>query len=111
MSLAFLSGNALNAEQANAAHTHIGHVMDGWGDTPDGQGLLPAAIAEATIAAQHAAFAAKDPSNLDAMKLHAAHVLQSVDPEQISNGPGTVSYKHLTLPTTPYVNISVVAVS
>ena len=88
LSLAFLSGNTLNAEQANAAHTHIGHVMDGWGDTPDGQGLLPAAIAEATIAAQHAAFAAKDPSNLDAMKLHAAHVLHAVDPEQISNGPG-----------------------
>ena len=63
-------------------------MTDGWHDTPDGQGLLPAAIAEARIAAQHAALAAKDPANLDAMKLHSAHVLHAVDPEQIENGPG-----------------------
>ncbi len=83
-----LGGATAIAEQGNAAHAHIGHVMDGWNDTPDGQGLLPAAIAEARIAAQHASFAAKDPSNLDAMKLHAAHVLHAVDPEQIAGGPG-----------------------
>ena len=83
-----LGGATAIAEQGNAAHVHIGHVMDGWNDTPDGQGLLPAAIAEARIAAQHASFAAKDPSNLDAMKLHAAHVLHAVDPEQIAGGPG-----------------------
>jgi hypothetical protein len=62
--------------------------MDGWRDTPEGQGLLPAAIAEAKIAAQHASLAAKDPSNLDAMKRHSAHVLHAVDPEQIESGPG-----------------------
>ena len=72
----------------NAAHNHIGHVMDGWRDTPDSVGLLPAAIAEAEVAAQHASLAAKDPSNLDAMKRHTAHVLHAVDPEQIENGPG-----------------------
>ena len=82
-----LSGGLLLAQQ-NAAHTHIGHVMDGWRDTPEGQGLLPAAIAEAQIAAQHASLAAKDPSNLDAMKRHSAHVLHAVDPEQIESGPG-----------------------
>ena len=76
------------AEQGNAAHTHIGHVADGWRDTPDNQGLLPTAIAEAKIAAQHAALAAKDPSNLDAMKRHTGHVLNAVDPEAMANGPG-----------------------
>ena len=83
----FYGGVAI-AEQGNAAHTHIGHVADGWRDTPDNQGLLPTAIAEAKIAAQHAALAAKDPSNLDAMKRHTGHVLNAVDPEAMANGPG-----------------------
>ena len=82
-----LSGNNLVAQQ-NAAHNHIGHVMDGWRDTPEGQGFLPTAVAEARIAAQHASLAAKDPSNLDAIKRHSAHVLHAVDPEQIETGPG-----------------------
>ena len=76
------------AAAQNAAHNHIGHVMDKWNDTPDMAGLLPAAIAEARIAAAHAGFAARDLSDLDAMKLHAAHVLHAVDPSQIEGGPG-----------------------
>ena len=83
----FYGGVAI-AAQGNAAHTHIGHVADGWRDTPDNQGLLPTAIAEAKIAAQHAALAAKDPSNLDAMKRHTGHVVNAVDPEAMANGPG-----------------------
>ena len=85
--VAVFSGASLVAQQG-AGHNHIGHVLDGWSDTPGGEGFLPAAIAEARIAAQHASLAAKDPSNLDAMKRHAAHVLHAVDPEQIENGPG-----------------------
>ena len=77
-----------DAAAQNAAHNHIGHVMDKWNDTPEMAGLLPAAIAEARIAAQHAGLAAKDPSNLDSMKRHTAHVLHAVDPTQIENGPG-----------------------
>ena len=82
-----LTGSGTATAQ-NPAHNHIGHVMDGWRDTPDSVGLLPAAIAEARVAAQHAELAAKDTSNLDAMKRHTAHVLHAVDPEQIENGPG-----------------------
>jgi len=81
-------GNAAIAEQGTAGHNHIGHVMDKWNDTPDMVGLLPAAIAEARIAAQHASLAAKDPSDLAAMQRHTAHVLHAVDPTQIENGPG-----------------------
>lgn len=81
-------GGATTAAQGSAAHTHIGHVMDGFGDTPDGQGLLPTALAEAAIAAQHAALAAEDPNNLRAMKRHAEHVLNAVDPSEQDNGPG-----------------------
>ena len=85
--IALILGAHLGAEQG-AGHNHIGHVMDAWNDTPDGVGLLPAAVEEAGVAAQHASLAAKDPSNLDAMKRHAAHVLHAVDPSQIENGPG-----------------------
>ena len=75
-------------EAAAQAHNHIGHVADKWNDTPEMVGLLPAAIAEARVAAQHAGLAASDTSNLDSMKRHTAHVLHAVDPTQIENGPG-----------------------
>jgi hypothetical protein len=71
-----------------AVATHIAHVRDAFRDTPDGRGLLPIAIAEAEVAAQHAALAARTPDNLDAMKLHAGHVLHAVDPSAQSRGPG-----------------------
>ena len=76
------------AAQANPAHNHIGHVADGFRGTPDGVGLLDAAIAEAGVAAQHAGFAARDPSNPDAMKRHMGHVLHALSPEEVENGPG-----------------------
>jgi len=75
-------------EAAAQAHNHIGHVADKWNDTPEMVGLLPAAIAEARVAAQHAGLAARDTSDLDSMKRHTAHVLHAVDPTQIENGPG-----------------------
>lgn len=87
LAAAVLAGVDLAARQ-NAAHNHIGHVTDAWRDTPDGQGLLPAAIAEAEIAARHAGLAASDPSNFASMKRHTTHVLHAVDPSQIENGPG-----------------------
>jgi len=35
--------------QESPAHAHMGHVADGFGNTPDGEGLLPTAIAEAEV--------------------------------------------------------------
>jgi hypothetical protein len=67
---------------------HIGHVVNSFGDTPNKQGLLPVALAEAKTAAQHAALAARSPTNLDAMKLHAGHVLNALDPSIMPMGPG-----------------------
>ena len=83
-----VGGGAIVGGQANMAHTHIGHVMDMWRDTPDQKGLLPTAIAEAEIAAQHAGLAAQSAGNLDAMKAHAGHVLHAVDPTIEVQGPG-----------------------
>ncbi len=74
--------------QDGPGHNHIGHVADGFRGTPDGMGLLPTAAAEAAVAAQHAGFAARDLSDLDAMKRHAGHVLNALDPAQMEGGPG-----------------------
>ncbi|HEY6218844.1 MAG TPA: hypothetical protein VIV65_02235 [Gemmatimonadaceae bacterium] len=68
--------------------THIGHVMNGFADTPGGQGLLPVAMAEARVAIQHAGLAARAPTSLDGMKLHAGHVINAMDPTLVTTGPG-----------------------
>lgn len=70
------------------ALTHIHHVSETFRGTPDSQGLLATAVAEAEIAAQHAALAMRAPDDLDAMKRHAGHVLHALDPSEVENGPG-----------------------
>jgi hypothetical protein len=76
------------AVPAGPAGVHIGHVVNGFSDTPNGRGLLPTAIAEARVAIQHAGLAAKNPTSLDAMKLHAGHVINALDPTVVATGPG-----------------------
>jgi len=68
--------------------THIGHLMNGFSDTPKGLGLLPTAMEEARTASVHAGLAGRDPANLAAMKLHAGHVINAVDPTVMPAGPG-----------------------
>lgn len=74
--------------QASPVVTHVGHVRSAFGQTPNGEGLLPTAMAEAQVAIQHAGLAARDLSNLDAMKLHTTHVVNAVDPSVVAQGPG-----------------------
>ncbi len=76
------------AQAQNVAHVHMGHVFEGWNDTPDGKGLLPTAIAEAEIAVFHAGLAAKQLDNLDWMKTHSLHVLHAIDAGAVDAGPG-----------------------
>lgn len=76
------------AAQGGPSHIHIGHVADAFRGTPDGMGLLPAAMAEAQVVVQHAGLAARDLSDLDAMKRHVGHVLNALDPAEEENGPG-----------------------
>lgn len=87
-----MGGTVFHSQIATAAgnmsHAHMEHVMTAWGDTPDGAGLLPTAIAEAKIAAQHAGFAAKKLDNLGWMQTHVRHVLHAIDPAVESKGPG-----------------------
>lgn len=67
---------------------HLGHIVNAFAEAPMGQGLLPTAMAEARVAIQHAALAARNSSNLDAMKLHAGHVINAIDPTIEPKGPG-----------------------
>jgi hypothetical protein len=76
------------AVPAGPVGVHIGHVVNGFSDTPNGRGLLPTAMAEARVAIQHAGLAAKNPTSLDAMKLHAGHVINALDPTVVATGPG-----------------------
>jgi len=69
--------------------THVGHVMNGFSDTPKGEGLLAVAENDAGVAATHAQLAARQPTNLDYMKLHAGHVLNALDPTIVPMGPGS----------------------
>jgi hypothetical protein len=71
-----------------AIRTHVGHVADAFTSTPEGRGLLPTAIAEAEIAQRHAALAAANNTDLEAIKLHVGHVLHAVDPTVVTSGPG-----------------------
>jgi hypothetical protein len=73
---------------AGPVGVHVGHIMNGFNDTPNGQGLLPVAMAEARIAAQHAQLALRAPTNLDGLKLHAGHVIHAIDPTVVTMGPG-----------------------
>ncbi|MDH3272506.1 MAG: hypothetical protein OEN56_14310 [Gemmatimonadota bacterium] len=70
------------------ALTHVHHVAVSFRGTPEQQGLLATAVAEAAIAHQHAALAMRDPTDLDAVQRHTRHVLNALDPGVEENGPG-----------------------
>jgi hypothetical protein len=74
--------------QANASHRHIGHVIEAFAAAPDGAGLLATAEAETAIALRHAQLALRDPTDIDAMKQHSRHVLNTMDPAEFTAGPG-----------------------
>jgi len=82
-----VSASAL-AGQQSAAHRHMGHVADGFSNTPEGMGLLPTAMAEAAVAQQHAELALRNTDELGPMQRHAGHVLHALDPSRIEQGPG-----------------------
>ncbi len=58
----------------------VGYVGSGYLDTPDKAGLLPTAVTEAKVAAQHAGFMSRSPDSLRTLQMHAGHVLHAIDP-------------------------------
>jgi hypothetical protein len=88
-----LPGQAVGAQAklpvpAGPIGVHIGHVVNGFAEAPLLMGLLPAAMAESRIAAQHATLASRQPTNLEYMKTHAGHVINALDPTIVTAGPG-----------------------
>jgi hypothetical protein len=65
------------------AGVHVGHVLNGFHDTPGLQGLLPVVMAEARVANQHATLATRQPENLQYMKTHSDHVMHALDPSTV----------------------------
>lgn len=72
----------------SVAHTHVGHALSGWSDTPGERGLLVVAEAEARVVLQHAEYAVAGGRNLEEVQLHLGHVLHALDPSREQRGPG-----------------------
>lgn len=90
LATAGLSPLPMLAQDFPAAHAHILHVREAFSGTPDGEGLLAVAVADAETTVQHARLSAGgDPTDIDPMIRHARHVLHAVDPTQFPNGPGS----------------------
>ena len=70
------------------AHTHIGHAVTGWHDTPGQDGLLITAAREAAIGYDHAGFALEAAATPDQLREHVRHVLHAYAPERTTPGPG-----------------------
>jgi hypothetical protein len=71
------------------AHSHVGHAVTAWTDTPGQIGLFEVARLEARVAAEHAAYAVEGARNIGSVKQHLGHVLHAVDPKLLADGPGT----------------------
>jgi hypothetical protein len=90
-----LSGGFLSAQApAPAAQTttpaqvHLGHVLTKFVNVKQG-GLLQAARAEANVVVTHAGLGLQNPNDINAMKMHARHIIHAIDPRRVETGPGT----------------------
>lgn len=70
------------------AMAHVDHVMSQWMDTPDRQGLLTTARAEAAVMRTHAELALQRADDSDWVKMHAVHVRHTLIPEGVGPGQG-----------------------
>lgn len=89
MLVPMLVAGCVSIELPTIAHVHVGHAITGWNDTPGGRGLCDVAQSDATVASEHAAFAAEGARDPAAVRLHLGHVLHAVDPTREASGPGS----------------------
>ncbi|WP_299440667.1 hypothetical protein [uncultured Rhodospira sp.] len=83
---ALVSG-CVTVQRPTIAHTHIGHTMTAWTDTPDKAGLLDTAEQEAA-AASRAATAAAGAGDLAGIKAHVRDMRHAIDPTLEPSGAG-----------------------
>ena len=82
------SGIQISRIELPVVHSHIGHVMTAWRDTPGTVGLLTVALSDTRVAVAHALLTSKSTS-LDDLRLHAGHVLHALDPAVEPKGPAS----------------------
>jgi hypothetical protein len=70
------------------AFTHFSHVATGFSGAPGGRGLVVTTAMEVNTAMMYANFAAGRPTDLDAMKANARHVLHALAPQDGVKGMG-----------------------
>lgn len=68
------------------AHTHIGHAMTGWADTPSKQGLFVTAENSAQDALQAAVIAADNSNDLAGIKTDVVGVINATNPDNKQDG-------------------------
>jgi hypothetical protein len=88
---------------ANAAHTHIGHVMTSWKDTPEMKGFLPTAIADAQVAMEQIERADLE-GRINDFWLYGGYVLNALDPGDETQALLKTTYARLPV---NYVKIEV----
>src|SRR5436190_22538793 len=77
--LALAMGPVLAQQAASPAQAHIDHVMKSWKDTPGAIGFLPAAVADAKIAEEHAHNTDLE-GRINDFVLYSGYVLNALDP-------------------------------
>ena len=70
------------------AWIHLGHITEGFSDTPYGMGLLKTAMLEGEIAAAWVRVAGVDMLSLSRMQRAMNNVLHAIDPEEVPVGAG-----------------------
>ena len=77
------------ATAQSATATHVGHIMNGFPQAPNGAALLTVAEADAALAVEHAQLAGRNQTDIGPMVQHARHVLHILDPAAFATGPGS----------------------
>ncbi|MEA2080391.1 MAG: hypothetical protein U9P00_11140, partial [Pseudomonadota bacterium] len=79
--VALLSLGGCATQAPTISHTHIGHAMDGWPDTPNQAGLFITAEDAAETAVQSAETAAAPNAELGSIKRNIVQVIRDTNPE------------------------------
>jgi len=85
--LAGMAAGCVTVQRPTIAHTHVGHTMTAWTDTPGKAGLLDTADREA-VAVTQAARAAAASTDLATIKARVRDMRHAIDPTLQASGPG-----------------------
>ncbi|MCF6250461.1 MAG: hypothetical protein L3J75_04210 [Methylococcaceae bacterium] len=82
------------SQQPSITHTHIGHVMTGWANTPDKRGLFVTAEKAAKDAQQAAVSATGKDNSLVSIKIDVARVIVGTNSDSTKNDSNKTDLKY-----------------